>query len=131
MPLCCRSKDREPAQGLGSEGMDLLGSNSRPRDPRATFLGYNGKPEGSKGVNPKFPNFGKFRAGTANDRVINVCKDVDGKRGKVGAVADLARLKDVIAECRREQKRAEDRHSPWNMPSTTSKESKSCWPAGM
>ena len=89
MPLRSGAKDGEPTHGLGSEGVDLFSSYGCPRDPRATFLGYNGKPEGSKGVNPKFPNFGKFRSGTANDRVTNVCKDVDGKRGKVGSVTNF------------------------------------------
>ena len=79
MALGGRPQDRKSAQRLGGKGVNLLCANSGPRDPGATFLRDNWESEGSESVNPKFPNFRKFRSRATDDCVINVGKDMDGE----------------------------------------------------
>ena len=105
MALCGRPQDRKSAQRLGGKGVNLLCANSGPRDPGATFLRDYREPEGSESANPKFPNFGKFRSRATDDCIINVGE------ARCGRVL-ISRLNEVMAECKRKQKRADDRHSP-------------------
>ena len=71
------------------------------------------------------PNFGEIGTGTTNNRIINVSEDMYGEIGEVRFIANL-NLKGGDGGVKEEAKKAEDKHSPWNMPSTTSKDSKSC-----
>ena len=79
MALGSRPQDKKPTERLGGKGVNLLCACSGPGDPGATFLRDNGEPEGSESVNPKFPNFRKFRSRATDDCIINVGKDMDGE----------------------------------------------------
>ena len=81
-------------------------------------------------THPQLPYFWEVLLGADDNRVINIRKDVDFERGKVGDGADFEAevINGVLEEKAEENCR---KAFPWNMPSTTSKDSKSMYPTGI
>ena len=81
-------------------------------------------------ANPQFPDFRKMLLGADHNCVINKREDMDFERGKMGDGADFEAevINGVLEEKAEENCR---KAFPWNMPSTTSKDSKSMYPTGI